>query len=652
MVKLWGWFSVSEESAQAESCHNWTAGANQPWSAQDALYGQPIPSTRGGSLFNAHAYPTKINAEAVVPFIAAHTNPGDLVFDGFGGSGATGLAASLCGDPGPETRAATEGRLGKVEWGARRCELYDISKLATLVSSTLIHPPDPSRFVRAAREVLASMTAELGWLYEALDETSTTGAIRHIVWSDHPVCPRCSSSSSFWDLCVVLTPPSLRSKVNCPHCGMAFDVASAERVKEDYFDDLLGETRTRRVRRPVFVYGRTGKNLWKRPVIESDLLLVKRLEGVSIPSWVPVTPMLSSNLEKWGELHRAGYHYGMTHLHHFYTRRNLIAVASAWQKASSFPDDLRDALRFWVSSYNSSHSTVMTRVVCKKNAKDLVLTSAEPGALYVSSLPVEKNVIEGLRSKMKPIMDAFVRMHGKGDGVSVRNRSSLDVQLGDSSVDYIFTDPPFGDNIQYSEVNFISEAWLGSTTDQKDEVIVSRSQGKSVDDYETLLARGFSENYRILKPGHHMTVVFHSTKPVIWAALRNAWETAGFKMVGSTVLDKTQSSFKQTRTRGAVQGDPVILLRKPLPEEVCAEEECALRNDAEEESPWDIIRKRLTSLDENAYSGAERSRQRLFSYLVRHCLETKRHLPLDASQFFAGLDKLFVCREGAYYAAT
>ena len=61
----------------------------------DALYDRPVPSTRSGPLFNAHSYPTKINVAAVVPFIVTHTRPGDLIFDGFAGSGVTGLAASL-----------------------------------------------------------------------------------------------------------------------------------------------------------------------------------------------------------------------------------------------------------------------------------------------------------------------------------------------------------------------------------------------------------------------------------------------------------------------------------------------------------------------------------------------------------------------------
>ncbi len=60
------------------------------------LYDEPLPASRTGALYTAFPYPTKISPEAIALFIAAHTKPGDTVFDGFAGSGTTGLAALLC----------------------------------------------------------------------------------------------------------------------------------------------------------------------------------------------------------------------------------------------------------------------------------------------------------------------------------------------------------------------------------------------------------------------------------------------------------------------------------------------------------------------------------------------------------------------------
>jgi DNA modification methylase len=92
-----------------------TAGAD----SLGALYERPLPASRTGALYTAFPYPTKISPEAIALFIAAHTRPGDTVFDGFAGSGTTGLAALLCENPSPAMRGEAR-RLGlNVTWGAR-----------------------------------------------------------------------------------------------------------------------------------------------------------------------------------------------------------------------------------------------------------------------------------------------------------------------------------------------------------------------------------------------------------------------------------------------------------------------------------------------------------------------------------------------------
>src|SRR3546814_3350233 len=66
------------------------------------------------------------------------------------------------------------------------------------------------------------------------------------------------------------------------------------------------------------VYGSTGKKRWSRRATAADLTLIKKIEAEPIPSCVPQA------LIPWGDLYRKGYHQGITHVHHFYTRRNLI----------------------------------------------------------------------------------------------------------------------------------------------------------------------------------------------------------------------------------------------------------------------------------------------------------------------------------------
>src|SRR5439155_9094515 len=123
------------------------------------------------------------------------------------------------------------------------------------------------------------------------------------------------------------------------------------------------------------------------------------------------------------------------------TPRNLRAMAALWTEIEAAPDELRDALRLLVLSYNASHATLLTRVVVKRGQRDFVVTGAQSGVLYVSGLPVEKNVFEGVRRKIATFREAFGLTRGSASEVRVVCGSSTRLDLPDASVDYVFTDP-------------------------------------------------------------------------------------------------------------------------------------------------------------------------------------------------------------------
>lgn len=142
------------------------------------------------------------------------------------------------------------------------------------------------------------------------------------------------------------------------------------------------------------------------------------------------------------------------------------------------------------------------------------------------------------------------------------NGSSTNVLLEDNSVDYVFTDPPFGDFIPYSEINQLNEAWMGIVTDDAEEAIINPAQGKAIEEYSNLMTAVFGQISRIMKPAASCTLVFHSAKSVIWRALVDAYKEAGLSSIKASILDKVQPSFKQTNSSVTVKGDPLILLKK------------------------------------------------------------------------------------------
>lgn len=582
------------------------------------LYKKPLPSTRSGALFNAFPYPTKISPEAIALFIACHTKIGDTILDPFAGSGTTGLAGLLCDCP-TDKMKQTAIKLGlKPKWGARKIILQELSSLGAFIGRTMCKPPPPAEFTKHVSALLDDVEHELNLLYRIKDETGSIGQIRYVIWSDLLKCPSCQTEVSFWDAAVQLTPLKILSHFKCQRCNQEAKMSDIERVTETKFDIILNKKVLQKKRIPIKVYGKTGKKVWNRYINSEDIPFVSEL----------LNPLVIPQLEvNWGDLYRKGYHKGINYIHQFYTERNLIAFSSLWDKIKTLPKHLQEPAKLLILSYNTAHATLMSRVVVKKKNTDFALTGAQSGVLYISSLPVEKNIFHGIRRKIKTFKQAFELVHKSTSSVEVINASSTCLKVADKSVDYIFTDPPFGGYIPYSEINQINEAWLGTMTEQKEEVIVSNAQNKTELDYAQLMQSVFTEMYRTLKDEGKTTVVFHSAKASIWKALMTAYSKAGFKIRTSSILDKAQGSFKQVNSNVKVQGDPLLLLEKEEKKKINGE----IKNG---NSPKNIILKLLKNASLPASPREERTPERLYSRFVAQCLEKNIDVPMNAEDFY------------------
>ena len=513
--------------------------------------------------------------------------------------------------------------------GPRQAVLYELSTLGAFVADTMCNAPDPVDFARAAEKLISDVEATHGFIYDTRDEEGEKGQLRHTIWTDFVVCPHCRHEFKFSDVALQRNPLKILSAFTCPGCRKKVEIDEADRATEEVFDPILGRSVTRKKRVPAFVYGQSleGKN-WQRPATKYDISAAARVEELPAPAGVPHSEI------QWGDLFRSGYHTGITHLHHFYTPRNLRTLTALWNGIASAPARLQPALKLLVLSYNTAHSTLMTRVVIKNGEKDFVLTGAQSGVLYISSLPVEKNVFEGVRRKVETFKTAFATVAGSRSSVDVRNASSARLHLKDGSVNYVFTDPPFGDYIPYAEINQLGEAWLGKLTNREEEIIMSSAQEKGVTEYADLMAQVFSEISRVLADDGKATVVFHSSKAAVWRALMRAYQDAGLTVKISSVLDKVQTSFKQTVSTVSVKGDPLLLLGKNS--SLKASPRPAARY-GESEAIIDSLLSKATRLDTGH---KERTVERLYSRYVSKCLERGVSAMLSAEPFYSHVRSL------------
>ena len=84
--------------------------------------------------------------------------------------------------------------------------------------------------------------------------------------------------------------------------------------------------------------------------------------------------------------------------------------------------------------------------------------------------------------------------------ITVGSASKLE-GLSNCSIDYIFTDPPFGSNIFYADCNLIWESWLGEFTNQAHEAVVhiKHKDKNTLPDYQQLMGAAFAEMFRVFK---------------------------------------------------------------------------------------------------------------------------------------------------------
>ena len=603
-------------------------------------------------LYRAHGYHTKVPHRAIVPSILHYTRPGDLVLDGFCGSGMTGVAAQWCGTAPDayrrelEKQWAAEGRAAPA-WGARRAVLGDLSPAAAFIAGNYNLPFDVDAFARAARALLDDVEAEIGWMYETRHaDGARRGRIDYTVWSEVFACPECAGEIVFIDEALDQETGKTRKEFPCPQCGAALTKATLERSFETLVDPASREPRRRIRLRPVaIVYTVDGARHRKTPDAD-DLATLDRIGGLPLPPEVPTATFPIDAMYHGSRLAPKGF----THVHHLFLPRAAHALAALWRRAAAHDDPrLRNVLLFFVEQaiWNLTVLNTYRPTGFSQNQQWF------KGVYYVPSQHSECSPEYVLAGKCRLIERTFRAENSnliQSRDVAVNTGGCSDFLMPDQSVDYIFTDPPFGENIYYADLNFVVESWHRTFTRTEPEAIVDRKKDKALIDYQRLMQRCFEEYRRVLKPGRWMTVVFHNSRSAVWNAIQEAMLAAGFVVADVRTLDKRQGSYRQV-TSTAVKQDLVISAYKP---NHGLEERFKLAAGTED-GVWDFVRTHFRQLpvfvsrDERAEVVAERQGYLLFDRMVAFHVLRNVTVPLSAGEFHEGLAQRFPERDGMFF---
>jgi len=606
-------------------------------------------------LYRAHGYHTKVPHLAIVPSILHYTEPGDVVLDGFCGSGMTGVAAQWCGTAPEEYRKKVEkewkdaGR-GEPTWGARRAILGDLAPAATFIAANYNIPFDGAAFVKAAHRLLAEVEEELGWMYETLHtDGQTKGRINYTVWSQVFTCPECAGEIVFVEEALDPETKRVKKKFPCPDCSTTVTKRNLEPFELTRFDPAIGETVRASKRVPVLIEYAVGDTKYEKTPDVEDLELIEKIQSLAWPQEIPTDRMMHApdDVECWGDKWRAGT-ASFTHVHHLFLPRQAHALAAVWRRANAEEDPrIRSMLLFFVEQAIWGMSVLARYTPTHYSQVNQYLS----GVYYVGSQIVGVSPWYILDGKLKRLKKAFKPLPAADDMAAVTTVDCARLSMPDNSVDYVFTDPPFGDNLAYAELNFVNEAFHRVFTNPGPEAIVSDAQEKRLLEYQDLMRECFEEYHRVLKPGRWMTVVFHNSKNAVWNAIQEALLAAGFVVADVRTLDKEQGSFNQVVAGHSVKQDLVISVYKP---NHGLEERFELEAGTEE-GVWDFLRTHLrhlpvfVSTDGTAEVIAERQDYLLFDRMVAFHVQRGVTVPVSASEFYEGLEQRFPERDGMYF---
>lgn len=455
--------------------------------------------------YDAHTYHTKVPPQGIAEILRGYLPDGGVVLDPFAGSGMTGVAACALG-------------LDAV--------LNELSPAASFIADRFTRSCDPEQFVAAVDAVRTEVDEVRRRLYGTIcRECGKPVEILFAIWSYRVRCTECGHEFLLWNHCRrygrTVRDHKILGEFPCPACGR--------------------NIRKSRLRRTAAAPVRLGYRCCSRrqvehPLTDDDLCRLQKMEDNPplAAGFYPVTPLPDGvNLCQ-------PRRHGLTTIDGFYTGRNLAAMSHLWRAIHCVNDDA-------LAGFLAFTFTSLYKRVTKLSEFRFWGGSGNTANLNVPYIFNEANVFVTFERKARTILDHLDTTAGNYTGrCVVRTGSATDLRfLPDNSIDFIFTDPPFGANINYSEMNFLWEAWFGVFTDALEEAIVNRRQGKTVEQYETLMTSSLRECHRVLRAGHWLVLVFMNSSREIWKSMRNAVRASGFSIEKVDLFDKRHGTFKQ-----------------------------------------------------------------------------------------------------------
>lgn len=521
-------------------------------------------------IYKMHKYFARRPHNVFRHLIEYYTKPGDIVLDCFCGGGVT-LVEGLATD--------------------RKVIAVDSNPLATFVSDCQTTPINISEYEEIMNVIESNMRKEIGRFYST--KCRKTGKPVEIRWMElayKAKCKECGQQTLLSNKNKAENEGKpVNGKYDCSNCKSEIVAVKAERTGYE----IVAVT----YRSPI-----NGERVTVEPNNE-DKELLAYFEGKKFNQlikendlWYP-NDKIPSDWDRQQEdcLHRKS----ITHFSDFYTKRSLYANAYFLKEIQRYKGKIDNNLyKILLFTFSAVLRYTNNMTVSTGNWMDGRPVAWAKHAFWVPNQFVEVNPLEYIQMRRDAIVsglsyqkeliphsskvnDYHELRSGQGSHI-IWTQSSDKLDLPDSSVDAVITDPPYGSNVQYGELCHYWLVWLQNDLNLskqlfslESEVLVNRkSKKKNYDDYQDGMTRIFNECFRVLKPSGVLTFTFNNKDIRAWYAVIKAAIKAGFDLEPAGVIYQdpieNYKNTAHTRFAGTVHGDFIYTFKKDIAEKKVA----------------------------------------------------------------------------------
>lgn len=262
-----------------------------------------------------------------------------------------------------------------------------------------------------------------------------------------------------------------------------------------------------------------------------------------------------------------------------FTKRTLACHARLYSLIWKYSDgEERDLLLLAFTANLANCSKLVPPI----KSRGILSQGAWMTGFYVGRTYIENNVLHYFENRLKKAI------RGKIDFLStlvkcdvceqnqpvyrIMNEDAKKLSLPNNSVDYVFTDLPYGDSVPYFEQSVIWNSWLKYSVDYENEIVVSdsRYRKKDITSFESDINDSISEISRILKNGKYFSLTFHSLSGLEWKAVTNACILNGFTLLEYRWLEQKTYPPRQLNRLKSIKGDVLVTFqKKSTPTQIC-----------------------------------------------------------------------------------